>query len=231
ARAAVPARARAPLEALAASYLPPTRWAAVYALGQMKLAEARPPLLRALTDVDAEVRAIAAKGLAEVALPDDVPALRPLLRDDDGRVAAEAARALVEPAEEGPPLARPSRGWAGAGHGSRPSPGKRWGSSCRRCWPWRRRRCPRAVGESSPPSGPSCGRGTAPCPSRCATPPPGSIAGWPRRRIGSGAGWTRCFAAAAAGSSRPGGSSWGSARWRRARGCPERWCETAGFRC
>src|SRR5262249_59951598 len=100
ARAAVPARARAPLEALAASYLPPTRWAAVSARGQMRRAEAGPPLLRALADVDAEVRAIAAKGLAEVALPDDVPALRPLLRDDDGRVAAEAARALVKLAEK-----------------------------------------------------------------------------------------------------------------------------------
>ena len=100
AKATVPARAQAPLEGLAISYLVPTRWAGVYALGQMKLAEARPVLLKAMTDVDGEVRAIAAKGLTDVALPEDVPSLRPLLRDDDGRVAAEAVRALVKLAEK-----------------------------------------------------------------------------------------------------------------------------------
>jgi cyclophilin family peptidyl-prolyl cis-trans isomerase len=108
AKATVPATAQAPLGVLATSYLVPTRWAAVYALGQMKLADARPVLLHALTDVDGEVRAIAVKGLAEVVLPEDVPVLRPLLRDDDGRVAAEAVKALVKLAERctpGPCLA------------------------------------------------------------------------------------------------------------------------------
>ena len=84
-----------PLERMSRALLPPYRWAAVYALAQMKNAAARPILLGALRDDDPEVRAIAAKGVSDVALPEDTPALRALLRDVDGRVAAEAVKGLV----------------------------------------------------------------------------------------------------------------------------------------
>jgi cyclophilin family peptidyl-prolyl cis-trans isomerase/HEAT repeat protein len=83
------------LEHLSRALLPVYRWAAVYALAQMKNPAARPILLRALRDDDPEVRAIAAKGVSDLAKPEDTPALRALLKDVDGRVAAEAVKGLV----------------------------------------------------------------------------------------------------------------------------------------
>jgi cyclophilin family peptidyl-prolyl cis-trans isomerase/HEAT repeat protein len=99
AKAPAPQSARARLETLARSYLPATRWAAIYALGQFKISEARAALLNALGDSDPEVRAVALKGLAEVIQPEDLVLLRPQLKDDDGRVAAEAVRALLKLAD------------------------------------------------------------------------------------------------------------------------------------
>jgi cyclophilin family peptidyl-prolyl cis-trans isomerase/HEAT repeat protein len=100
AKAPAPASAGPRLEALAGSYLPGTRWAVIYALGQFKVSAARAALLNALGDSDSEVRAVALEGLAEVVQPEDLEALRPRLKDDDGRVVAEAVRTLLKAAEK-----------------------------------------------------------------------------------------------------------------------------------
>jgi cyclophilin family peptidyl-prolyl cis-trans isomerase/HEAT repeat protein len=103
AKAPAPDSALPRLERLAGSYLPGTRWAAIYALGQLKFSEARAALLNALGDSDPEVRAVALKGLAEMVQPEDLEALRPGLKDDDGRVVAEAVRTLIKASEKCPP--------------------------------------------------------------------------------------------------------------------------------
>jgi cyclophilin family peptidyl-prolyl cis-trans isomerase/HEAT repeat protein len=85
------------------------RWAAAYALGYAAAADARAPLLGALTDPAGGVRAIAAKGL-DRGPPEDAQALRPLLTDPSPGAAAEAARTLAKlavrcrPGDACPPL-------------------------------------------------------------------------------------------------------------------------------
>jgi cyclophilin family peptidyl-prolyl cis-trans isomerase/HEAT repeat protein len=71
------------------------RFAAAWALVQLKAPASVPAQLAATRDDEAEVRAVSAKGLGEHGGAEAVEALEPLLLADHARVAAEATRALA----------------------------------------------------------------------------------------------------------------------------------------
>ncbi|MGZ4809574.1 MAG: HEAT repeat domain-containing protein [Thermoanaerobaculia bacterium] len=89
-----------------------TRREAAEGLGEMEMAEAVAPLIDALSDQDASVRAAAASGLwssSEVAKP-AIPALRKALADPATEVVIRAAGALIAMDEEPSSMAEELRG-------------------------------------------------------------------------------------------------------------------------
>src|SRR6185369_9448536 len=89
-----------------------TRREAAEGLGEMEMAEAVAPLIGALSDQDASVRAAAASGLwnsSEVAKP-AIPALRKALADPAAEVVIRAAGALIAMDEEPSTMAEELRG-------------------------------------------------------------------------------------------------------------------------
>jgi cyclophilin family peptidyl-prolyl cis-trans isomerase/HEAT repeat protein len=96
---------RAPVSQLARfaeSRTPATRWRALYSLGRLRAGVGGPLLIRALSDADAQVRAVAARGITRALLDSArlnprgaVDALRPLLDDPDAQIRVNALRALA----------------------------------------------------------------------------------------------------------------------------------------
>jgi peptidylprolyl isomerase len=97
--------ARAPVSQLvrfADAGAPATRWRALYSLGRLRAVAGAPLLIRALTDQDAQIRAVAARGITHALLDSArinprgaVDALRPLLDDADAQIRVNALRALA----------------------------------------------------------------------------------------------------------------------------------------
>lgn len=97
----------APATALSTQGALDARYGATYLLAMLKRPSVVAPLLVALDDGDAEVRALAAKGLGDTgAAPDEATTakLKRALEDGDVRVAVEAVRALLKLKVELPKL-------------------------------------------------------------------------------------------------------------------------------